>query len=69
MLSGQSLAAVLPPPTPLDSGLRRNDDWGAGMTSAGAILRESPIPDRSPGCAFVPMTTCGLRAIEMALVC
>ena len=27
------------------------------------------IPDRSPGHAFVPMTTCGLRTIEMALVC
>ena len=24
-------------PSPLDSGLRRNDDWGAGMTSAGAV--------------------------------
>ena len=23
-----------PLPTPLDSGLRRNDDWGAGLTSA-----------------------------------
>ena len=22
---------------PLDSGFRRNDDWGAGMTSAGAV--------------------------------
>ena len=26
------------------------------------------IPDRSPGHAFVRMTTCGLRTIEMALV-
>ena len=26
------------------------------------------IPDRSPGCAFVRMTTCVLRTIEMALV-
>ena len=22
---------------PLDSGFRRNDDWGAGLTSAGAV--------------------------------
>ena len=22
-------------PSPLDSGLRRNDEWGAGLTSAG----------------------------------
>ena len=30
------LAAVLPPSAPLDSGLRRNDEWGAGMTRWGA---------------------------------
>ena len=24
--------ATIPSPTPLDSGLRRNDDWGAGLT-------------------------------------
>ena len=27
------------------------------------------IPDRRPGHAFVRMTACGLRTIEMALVC
>ena len=30
----------LPLPTPLDSGLRRNDDWGAGMTKG---CRDSPM--------------------------
>ena len=52
----------------------------AGMTNGGRIdegmprmanerLPERSIPDRSPGHAFVPMTTCGLRTVEMALVC
>ena len=34
---GQAPALHSPLPTPLDSGLRRNDDWGAGLTSAGAM--------------------------------
>ena len=51
---------VLPLPTPLDSGLRRNDEWGAGLTKWGAgVANERPpeqsIPDRGPGHAFVPM--------------
>ena len=29
---GTSPSATIPSPTPLDSGLRRNDEWGAGMT-------------------------------------
>ena len=52
----------------------------AGMTNGGRIDEEMPrmanerlpersIPDRSPGHAFVSMTTCGLRTVEMALVC
>ena len=29
---GQAPALQPPLPTPLDSGLRRNDEWGAGLT-------------------------------------
>ena len=53
-------------PSPLDSGFRRNDEWGAGNDEGRgggiqALLRLRSI-------IFVPMTTCGLRTIEMALV-
>ena len=36
--AGDKLPHYIPlPPTPLDSGLRRNDRWDAGTTSAGAV--------------------------------
>ena len=43
-----------------DSGLPRNDEWGAGVAKWGAgvaneRLPERSIPDRGPGHAFVPM--------------
>ena len=31
------LGVIGHPCHPLDSGFRRNDDWGAGLTSAGAV--------------------------------
>ena len=55
---------VLPLPTPLDSGLRRNDEWGAGLTKWGAgvaneRLPERSIPDRGPGHAFIGIAHAG----------
>ena len=49
---------VLPSPSPLDSGLRRNDelrgrnDQGMSRMSNERLLERS-IPDRSPGHAFI----------------
>ena len=55
---------VSPLPAPLDSGLRRNDEWGAGLTKWGAgvaneRLPERSIPDRSPGHAFIGIAHAG----------
>ena len=47
---GQAPALQPPLPTPLDSGFRRNDEWGAGAA----------IPDRSPGHAFIAIAHAGL---------
>ena len=49
-------------PAPLDSGLRRNDEWGAGLASAGAVVcghsrgRERSFSYQSliPACAGTP---------------
>ena len=66
-LDGRKWGAIRAiPATPLDSGLRRNDERGAGATSAGAeICRHrrpcNVIPDRGPGHAFVPIIQPGLR--------
>ena len=35
------LAAVLPPPAPLDSGFRRNDEFGGGNHSSGIGVRDT----------------------------
>ncbi len=63
---GQAPALHSPLPTPLDSGLRRNDDLGGrndeGMPRmTGERLPERSIPDRSPGHAFVPIAHAGWR--------
>ena len=59
---------ALPLPTPLDSGLRLNDEWGAGMggrTDEGMprMANERPpersIPDRSQGHAFIAIAHTG----------
>ena len=43
------LAAVLPPTAPLDSGLRRNDDWGAGWWRClGVVGASSPYSRFDP---------------------
>ena len=62
----QRLAVVLPSPSPLDSGLRRNDEWGGRIDEgipqmANERLPEQSIPDRSPGHAFVPIAHPGWR--------
>ncbi len=55
-----------PLPAPLDSGLRRNDGWGAGITGArewwdskSRSQTRNIIPDRSPGPAVVPSDKSG----------
>ena len=55
----------LSPPL-LDSGLRRNDEWGAGIDEgmprmANERLPERSIPDRSPGHAFIAIAHAGWR--------
>ncbi len=62
MLSCQLLAAVLPPTAPLDSGLRRNDDWGAGMTSAGAGSTGVTYPGSESGTCFRAKTGGGFAS-------
>ena len=54
-LAKSSTALHSPIPAPLDSGLRRNDEWGSRGMRAHPRPR-NVIPDRGPGHAFVPMT-------------
>ena len=63
---GQAPALQSPLPTPLDSGLRRNDELGGrigeGMPRmANERLPERSIPDRSPGHAFIAIAHAGWR--------
>ena len=66
-LAGDKPARYRPPlPTPLDSGLRRNDELGGrideGMPRmANGWLPERSIPDRSPGRAFIAIAHAGWR--------
>ena len=54
-------------PSPLDSRFRENDELGGRNDEAGAGGIQALLRLRS--IIFVPMTTCGLRTVEMALVC
>ncbi len=72
---------ILPRPTPTPAGDKPpryifsfrhrpsvyNSAGFAGGEPASKLIG-GRIPDRSPGHAFVRMTTCGLRAIEMGFV-
>ena len=60
-LAKSSTALHSPLPAPLDSGLRRNDEWGAGIDDgmpqmANERLPERSIQDRGPAHAFIAMT-------------